>query len=85
MTTEHPVDALVVDTSKEDKIGYVMGHEGPYVQLRAPGGELSGTRTPRRSGRRLRRKRCGLALPNSIGRSGSDEYDCWRRPRNAVC
>jgi len=38
MATEHPVDALVVDTSKEDKIGYVMGHEGPYVQLRPPGG-----------------------------------------------
>ena len=28
---------LVVDT-KTDKIGYVMGNEGPYVQLRAPGG-----------------------------------------------
>ncbi|MGW1713249.1 hypothetical protein [Streptomyces sp. NPDC002156] len=40
MATEHPVDALVVDTSRGDKIGYVMGHEGPYVQLRPPGGGL---------------------------------------------
>lgn len=29
--------ALVVDT-KTNRIGYVMGHEGPYVQLRPPGG-----------------------------------------------
>lgn len=28
---------LVVDT-RTDKIGYVMGHAGPYVQLRPPGG-----------------------------------------------
>ncbi|WP_327429644.1 hypothetical protein [Streptomyces sp. NBC_01236] len=28
---------LVVDT-KTNKIGYVMGNEGPYVQLRPPGG-----------------------------------------------
>ncbi|WP_369170506.1 hypothetical protein AB5J49_23030 [Streptomyces sp. R28] len=29
--------ALVVDT-KTHKIGYVMGNEGPYLQLRPPGG-----------------------------------------------
>ncbi|WP_394435763.1 hypothetical protein [Streptomyces sp. SGAir0957] len=28
---------LVVDT-RRDKPGRVMGHEGPYVQLRPPGG-----------------------------------------------
>ncbi|MFI2634728.1 hypothetical protein ACH5A2_30750 [Streptomyces collinus] len=28
-----PKDALVVDTER-DKLGYVKGHEGPYVQLR---------------------------------------------------
>ncbi|WUN12926.1 hypothetical protein OHA74_10845 [Streptomyces phaeochromogenes] len=48
MTTEHPVDALVVDTSKEDKIGYVMGHEGPCVQLRPPGGGLEWDANPDR-------------------------------------
>ncbi|WP_079024459.1 hypothetical protein OG250_07360 [Streptomyces sp. NBC_00487] len=46
MATEHPVDALVVDTSKEDKIGYVMGNEGPYVQLRAPGGGVEWDANP---------------------------------------
>jgi hypothetical protein len=29
----HPDGALVVDT-QSNKLGYVMGHEGPYVQLR---------------------------------------------------
>lgn len=29
--------ALVVDT-KTNKIGYVMGNEGPHLQLRPPGG-----------------------------------------------
>ena len=28
-----PKDALVRD-SERDQLGYVMGHEGPYVQLR---------------------------------------------------
>lgn len=31
------VGALVVDTAT-NKIGYVMGAEGPYVQVRPPGG-----------------------------------------------
>ncbi|MGW9030838.1 hypothetical protein ACWGQ5_43630 [Streptomyces sp. NPDC055722] len=30
---EHPDGALVVD-APSNKLGYVMGHEGPYVQLR---------------------------------------------------
>ncbi|WP_149830091.1 hypothetical protein [Streptomyces tailanensis] len=38
MSTKLPIDTLVVDTSRNDKIGYVMGHEGPYIQLRQPGG-----------------------------------------------
>ncbi|WP_327667910.1 hypothetical protein OHN37_39700 [Streptomyces sp. NBC_00485] len=38
MTTKLPLNSLAVDTSRGDKIGYVMGHEGPYVQLRPPGG-----------------------------------------------
>jgi hypothetical protein len=38
MTERQPVGALVVDTGHADRIGYVMGHEGPYVQLRPPGG-----------------------------------------------
>ncbi|GAA3304513.1 hypothetical protein [Streptomyces cinereospinus] len=32
-----PVGAYAVDTRSE-KVGIVMGHEGPYVQLRAVGG-----------------------------------------------
>ncbi|MFF3517393.1 hypothetical protein [Streptomyces sp. NPDC002573] len=30
---EHPEGALVIDT-RISKLGYVTGHEGPYVQLR---------------------------------------------------
>ncbi|MFJ9538776.1 hypothetical protein ACIRPX_16095 [Streptomyces sp. NPDC101225] len=30
---QHHKDALVVDTMR-DRLGYVMGHEGPYLQLR---------------------------------------------------
>lgn len=30
---EHQKDALVVDTVR-NQLGYVMGHEGPYLQLR---------------------------------------------------
>jgi hypothetical protein len=37
MATREEDDTLVVDT-KTGKIGYVMGHAGPYVQLRPPGG-----------------------------------------------
>jgi hypothetical protein len=33
MAAQHRRGALVVDTAR-DKLGYVMGHEGPYVQLR---------------------------------------------------
>ncbi|MEU2869736.1 hypothetical protein ABZ769_11065 [Streptomyces olivoreticuli] len=29
--------SLVVDT-QTDRVGIVMGHEGPYIQLRPPGG-----------------------------------------------
>ncbi|WP_245252441.1 hypothetical protein [Streptomyces sp. KCTC 0041BP] len=34
---EPEVGALVLD-AKSDRIGLVMGHEGPYVQLRPVGG-----------------------------------------------
>jgi hypothetical protein len=30
---QQPEGALVVDTQR-DRLGYVMGHQGPYVQLR---------------------------------------------------
>lgn len=40
MSETHTVDALVVDTGHGDRIGYVKGHVGPYVQLRPPGGGL---------------------------------------------
>ncbi|UGY95325.1 hypothetical protein [Streptomyces gobiensis] len=31
------IGAYAVDT-RTDRVGQVMGHEGPYVQLRPPGG-----------------------------------------------
>ncbi|MEU1144020.1 hypothetical protein ACFYO9_13600 [Streptomyces sp. NPDC005863] len=34
---EFPVGALVVDSTRQ-RLGRVMGHEGPYIQLRPPGG-----------------------------------------------
>lgn len=33
----HPVGALVVDTAR-NRMSRVMGHEGPCLQLRPPGG-----------------------------------------------
>lgn len=36
-TEEPTVGSLVVDTAR-DLLGYVMGHEGPYVQLRPVAG-----------------------------------------------
>ncbi|MFD8216925.1 hypothetical protein ACFXKC_02030 [Streptomyces sp. NPDC059340] len=35
--TKPPIGSYVVDTRTE-KVGLVMGHEGPYVQLRPLGG-----------------------------------------------
>ncbi|WP_217555134.1 hypothetical protein [Streptomyces sp. GbtcB6] len=35
--SEQPEGALVFDTGR-DELGYVMGHEGPYVQLRPVAG-----------------------------------------------
>jgi hypothetical protein len=34
---EPPAGTLVIDTAR-DQLGYVMGHEGPYVQLRPVAG-----------------------------------------------
>ena len=36
-TTAPEVGELALDTER-DRVGVVMGHEGPYVQLRPPGG-----------------------------------------------
>ncbi|MFF7467953.1 hypothetical protein [Streptomyces sp. NPDC008092] len=33
MTAEEPAGTLVIDTAS-DRLGYVMGREGPYIQLR---------------------------------------------------
>ncbi|WP_329273400.1 hypothetical protein [Streptomyces sp. NBC_01451] len=44
----HPVDTLVIDTEHSDKIGYVMGHVGPYIQLRPPGGGTEWDASPDR-------------------------------------
>ncbi|MER5257415.1 MULTISPECIES: hypothetical protein [unclassified Streptomyces] len=37
VTEKHPVGALVIDMRRQ-RLGRVMGHEGPYLQLRPPGG-----------------------------------------------
>ncbi|MFE0179039.1 hypothetical protein ACFWZ2_42705 [Streptomyces sp. NPDC059002] len=37
MKARYPIGTLVVDEEK-GKPGRVMGHEGPYIQLRPPGG-----------------------------------------------
>ncbi|MGW5735135.1 MULTISPECIES: hypothetical protein [Streptomyces] len=37
MKAQYDIGALVVDESRGTS-GRVMGHEGPYVQLRPPGG-----------------------------------------------
>ena len=44
----HPVDTLVIDTEHSDRIGYVMGHEGPYIRLRPPGSGTEWAATPDR-------------------------------------
>lgn len=38
MTPELPLNSLAVDPARGDKIGYVMGRVGGYIQLRPPGG-----------------------------------------------
>ncbi|WP_200305744.1 hypothetical protein [Streptomyces adelaidensis] len=38
MTAFKPSLGDIVKDTKRDRIGRVMGHEGPYVQLRPPGG-----------------------------------------------
>ncbi|MGW6056810.1 hypothetical protein [Streptomyces sp. NPDC055189] len=34
---QYPVGVLVIDVRRQ-RLGRVMGHEGPYLQLRPPGG-----------------------------------------------
>jgi hypothetical protein len=46
MTTRLPLHTLAVDTARGDKIGYVMGHVGCYVQLRPPGGGVEWDAVP---------------------------------------
>lgn len=41
------VGALVVDTAT-NRIGYVMGREGPYIQIRPPGGGREWDANPER-------------------------------------
>ncbi|MEV7197750.1 hypothetical protein AB0N81_39060 [Streptomyces sp. NPDC093510] len=36
-TERCPIGTLVIDTARQ-RLGRVMGHEGPYVQLRPPSG-----------------------------------------------
>ncbi|MEU9570913.1 hypothetical protein AB0D62_13635 [Streptomyces massasporeus] len=48
MTTRLLLNSLAVDMARGDKIGYVMGHVGPYVQLRPPGGGMEWDADPER-------------------------------------
>ncbi|GAA0669255.1 hypothetical protein GCM10009535_56380 [Streptomyces thermocarboxydovorans] len=41
-----PLGAFVVDT-RTDRVGFVMGHQGPYVQLRPYGGGKEWDADPR--------------------------------------
>ncbi|MEU0214328.1 hypothetical protein ABZ281_04115 [Streptomyces sp. NPDC006265] len=47
MSTGLSLNTLAIDTAR-DKIGYVMGHEGPYLQLRPPGGGVEWDADPKK-------------------------------------
>ncbi|MGW5434892.1 hypothetical protein ACWET9_48765 [Streptomyces sp. NPDC004059] len=71
---EHPDGALVVDT-KSNKLGYVMGHVGPAVQLRPVAGgrewdaDLARVR-PATDAERLKAMRERTRVMNSVSSGG---------------
>jgi hypothetical protein len=72
--TEHQKNTLVVDT-RTNKLGYVMGNEGPYVQLRPVTGGLEWDAAPASVRRatedeRLRAMRERTRALNSASRNG---------------
>ncbi|WP_327700474.1 hypothetical protein [Streptomyces sp. NBC_00459] len=90
--TKHPVATLLIDTEHGDRIGYVMGHEGPYVQLRPPGGGTEWDASPDRlrpadakealRARLTERNREGrlMATPPTADRSPSPECALAENP-----
>ncbi|MEV8591517.1 hypothetical protein [Streptomyces sp. NPDC052012] len=64
-----PVGALVVDTRSE-RVGVVMGHQGPYVQLRPYGGGKEWDADPRavRQATPAERLRAATAYANARSR-----------------
>lgn len=73
MSTKHEykIDALVFDTEL-NKVGYVKGHEGPYVQLRPPGGGREWDAKPEalRPATGEERLSCAVAVANERSRGG---------------
>ncbi|MFE5031339.1 MULTISPECIES: hypothetical protein [unclassified Streptomyces] len=72
---QQPEGALVVD-AETNRLGYVMGHEGPYVQLRPVTGGREWDADPARvrpatEGERLQAMRERTRALNAASRSGA--------------
>lgn len=67
--TKPPIGSYVVDT-RIGKVGIVMGHEGPYVQLRPYGGGREWDADPRnvRNATPAERLRAATAYANARSR-----------------
>jgi uncharacterized MAPEG superfamily protein len=67
--TKPPIGSYVVDT-RTGKVGIVMGHEGPYVQLRPYGGGREWDVDPRnvRNATQAERLRAATAYANARSR-----------------
>ncbi|WP_320776891.1 hypothetical protein [Streptomyces sp. CRN 30] len=63
-----PVGSYVVDT-RNGKVGIVMGHEGPYTQLRPHGGGREWDADPGAVRRATPRERIGVATAYANARS----------------
>ncbi|MGW2827881.1 hypothetical protein [Streptomyces sp. NPDC001286] len=66
-----PVGTHVVDT-RTGRVGIVMGHEGPYVQLRPYGGGREWDAEPGALRAATRAERLGVATAQADARSGGE-------------
>jgi hypothetical protein len=66
-----PIGSYVVDTHT-GKVGMVMGHEGPYVQLRALGGGKEWDVAPDAVRRATAEERLGAATAYADARGDGD-------------
>ena len=69
--TKPPIGSYVVDTHT-GKVGMVMGHEGPYVQLRALGGGKEWDVAPDAVRRATAEERLGAATAYADARGHGD-------------